>query len=218
MKKIKFQTTAADFDIAKPVPSSRLVPEWYRKMGGTQEKIHSVKKCVPFLDALTGGYIITLPVDVTWSKERQEFLVEHTNLDVVSRHHDSQVDGMDIPPGFSPIPHKWINQWFIKTPKGYSTLFIHPLNRPELPFHSFTGIVDTDKHPVVINFPFIMREDFDGVIPAGTPLIQLLPFKRDDWEADIDETHSYYYPKMYEVEMPPFAWYKRKWWSRKRYS
>jgi hypothetical protein len=218
MKKIKFQTTNAAVNIPKPIPASRAVPDWYRKMDGTQEKIHSVKKCVPFLDALTSGYIITLPVDVEWDPDWVTFKPTHSEIEVVSRHHTSQTDGMEVPEGFSAIPHKWINQWHIKTPKGYSCLFIHPLNSPNLPFYSFSGVVDTDKHPVVINFPFILKRDFKGVIPAGTPLIQIIPFKRDDWESVIDEDHTHFYPKSYEVEMPPYAWYKRKWWSRKRYS
>lgn len=218
MKKIKFQTTNANLDIPKPIPASKAVPDWYRKMDGTQEQIASVKRCVPFLDALTSGYVITLPVDVTWDKDWVTFRNDHSNIEVVSRHHMSQVDGMDLPPEFSPMPHKWINQWQITTPKGYSCLFVHPLNHPDLPFYSFTGVVDTDKHPVVINFPFVLRRDFEGTIPAGTPLIQIIPFKRDDWEAQIEDSITYLYPKQYEVEMPPYAWYKRKWWSRKRYS
>ena len=218
MKKIKFQTASADFDIPKPMPASRAVPEWYRKMDGTQEKVHSVKRCVPFLDALTAGYVITLPVDVEWDADLKQFKAPRSSVEVLSRHHDSQINGVDISAEYVPIPWKWINHWFIKTPKGYSCLFVHPLNRTDLPFYSLTGVVDTDKHPVITNFPFVVKEGFSGVIPAGTPLIQVIPFKRDDWEADIDDAHSYYYPKSYEVEMPPYAWYKRKWWSRKRYS
>lgn len=218
MKKIKFQTVSAEIDIPKPIPASKMVPNWYRTMDGVQELILSVKKCVPFLDAFTSGYVITLPVDVTWDKEHQEFRVPHSNLNIVSKHHDSQINGLEVPPGFSSTPHKWTSQWHIKTPRGYSCLFIHPLNRPELPFYSFTGVVDTDKHPLVVNLPFLLREDFEGVIPAGTPLIQVIPFKREDWVSKVDDSHSYNYPKVYEVEVPPFAWYKRKWWSRKRYS
>jgi hypothetical protein len=218
MKKIKFQTVAAEIEILKPIPASKMVPKWYRTMDGAQELIPTVKKCVPFLDAFTSGYVITLPVDVTWNKERQGFEVPHSNLNIVSKHHDSQINGLEVPPGFSATPHKWTSQWHVKTPKGYSCLFVHPLNRPELPFYSFTGVVDTDKHPLVVNLPFLLRENFEGVIPAGTPLIQVIPFKRENWMSKVDDSHSYNYPKAYEVEVPPFAWYKRKWWSRKRYS
>lgn len=216
-QKIKFQTANAELDIQTPFPASRFMPEWYRKLKSVKEGGHTVKRCVPYLDAMTSGYIIPLTADVTWNKEADVFH-SHAATPVVSRHFDYQVEGIAVPPGFSGTPHKWNNQWFIQTPKGYSTLFIHPLNRPDLPFYSFSGVVDTDKHPVIINFPFVLHADFEGTIPAGTPLIQAIPFKRSDWKSEINDSISHYYPKEYEVEVPPFAWYKRKWWSRKLYS
>lgn len=217
-KQIKFISANTAIDISKPEASSRSVPVWYRKMKGVKEKIETVKKCIPFLDALTSGYTITLPVDVVWNSKTREFTTQ-SKIEVVSRHHPVQTDMVDLPPEFDTDPQKWINNWFIKTPRGYSCLFVHPLNRTDLPFYSFTGIVDTDKHPLVVNFPFVMRKDFDGVIPAGTPLIQIIPFKREKWTSKIVDTgESYRYPYDYEVDQAPFAWYKRKWWTKKSYS
>lgn len=216
-KKIKFQSDKAEIDIPAPTPSSRFVPAWYRKMKGVTDKIETVKKCIPVLDALTAGYMISLPADVSWDSETKEF-GSQSRVSLVSGHIPTQTEDVALPPEFDPKPHKWINSWFIKTPPGYSTLFIHPLNRMDLPFYSFTGIVDTDKHPLVINFPFVLRKDFSGIIPEGTPLIQAIPFKRDNWEAVLDKSgRSYSYPYEHEVDQPPFAWYKRKWWTKKIY-
>ena len=39
---------------------------------------------------------------------------------------------------------KFISTWCIQTPKGFSSLHMHPLGRFDLPFYSFHGIVDTD--------------------------------------------------------------------------
>lgn len=218
-KKIFFQSDSVQFDIPKPEPTSRSMPDWYRKMEGvSQSRINTVKKCVPVLDALTAGYTIPLPADVVVDKETKNFRTQ-SKVKLVSMHNPEQTIGVPLPEGFHPQPYKWENHWYIKTPKGYSTLFIHPLNRQDLPFYSFSGIVDTDKHPLIINFPFVIKDDFDGTIPAGTPLIQAIPFKRDDWESDIhDTTKSYHYPLNGENELPPFAWYKRKFWKRKLYS
>lgn len=217
-RKIQFHSNATHLDLPHPFSASRLMPEWYRKMKGVKNGGMSVKKCVPFLDALTSGYILTLPVDMVWDHDAGHFLSQakmHLNED----HYANQISDMPIPPRFNPQPHKWINQWHIKTPPGYSTLFIHPLNRMDLPFYSLSGVVDTDKHPLVIHFPFLLEEGFKGVIPAGTPIIQAIPFKRDDWDAKIIDTgHGYYYPKEHETLNPPFGFYKRNWWSRKTYS
>lgn len=217
-KTIKFYSERTDLDLLKPTPASRNIPDWYRKMPGVIDGIETVKKCIPVLDALTAGYIIPLMADVVWDEVSNDFIsqsIEKINSD----HMKSQTEYVEIEEGFDAQPHKWINHWFIKTPKGYSTLFIHPLNRQDLPFRSFTGIVDTDKHPMPVNFPFVLREGFEGTIEAGTPIIQAIPFKRDDWNSEIHDTgESYSYPYSSDNMNPPFAWYKRKFWSRKLYS
>lgn len=216
-KKITFTSSNPDLEILKPYPASRFVPEWYRNLDGVIDGINTVKKCVPVLDSLTSGYIINLSSDVLFNEEDRKF---HSNsrIEMVSKHHDSQISTFPIPEGFDPYPYKWINRWEIKTPKGYSTLFIHPLNSPALPFYSFSGIVDTDTHPLIINFPFIMRKGFSGVIKAGTPIIQLVPFKRDSWKSEIVDDKPYNAPKNeYEVMNPPFGWYKRNFWHKKSF-
>jgi hypothetical protein len=216
-KKIKFISAQPDYDIPKPVPASRLVPEWYRKMPGANKQIETVKKCVPFLDALTSGYIITLPVDVYWNEEDKSFLYS-SQFEIESDHDSSQTEHVKVDEGLHSQPHKWINRWEIRTPKGYSCLFIHPLERTDLPFYSFSGIVDTDKHPLVVNFPFLMKKGFSGLIPAGTPIIQIIPFKRDRWESVIIDDKEYNRElEEYRVQNPPFSYYKRTWWTKKEY-
>lgn len=217
-KKITFWSVRTDLDLPKPFSASRLMPEWYRKMRVLKDHQMTVKRCIPFLDTLAAGYILTLPADMTWDTETGKFLTQ-SKLVLNSDHYGFQTEDVPLPPEFNPQPHKWNNYWFIKTPPGYSTLFIHPLNRLGDPFYSFAGIVDTDKHPTPINFPFVLRHDFNGTIPAGTPIIQAIPFKRDEWNAKIIDTGKpYNYAKDYEAFSPPFAWYKRNWWTRKVYS
>lgn len=217
MRKILFHSNKPELDILKPFPASRLVPEWFRKMKPvSDDRVTSVKRCVPFLDSLTSGYVIALPADVHYSKERGFWT--NAAFHVVSNHVQSQTQDVELPGEFNPQPFKWINNFFIKTPKGYSCMFIHPLNREDLPFHSFSGIVDTDRHPLVINFPFVLRDDFEGVIPAGTPLIQIIPFKRDEWEMSVKDTGTGYdYPEQYEVMSSPLGWYRQKFWKKKKY-
>ena len=38
---------------------------------------------------------------------------------------------------------KFVNPWVVKTPPGYSALFVPPLNRIETPFTFFSGVVET---------------------------------------------------------------------------
>lgn len=53
---------------------------------------------------------------------------------------------------------KFTNKWLIKTPPGYSCLFIKPMNRLEPRFDIIPGVVDTDTYVNVINFPFILNK------------------------------------------------------------
>ena len=218
-KKIKFINIVPNIAIQNPEPASKKIADWFRLIPGVAAGVETVKKCVPFLDSMTTGYTISLTADVVYDKENQKFS-HNSSLDIVSTHLPQQVQGMDLPKEFATQPYKWSNFFAIKTPKGYSTLFIHPINRVDLPFYSIAGVVETDKYPVPVNFPFFIKKDFDGVIPEGTPIVQAIPFKRDDWEMTIDESGKYTVPLGFDTERlsPPFGYYKRKFWKRKRYS
>lgn len=218
-KKIEFRPRNPQYDILQPKPASLYIPEWYKQTPQVNEKTLTAKKCVPMLDALTAGYIIPLPVDVYWdeNKDGRKWQVD-AKTEIVSEHLKVQTELFDIDDSYDSQPYKWVSQWHITTPKGYSTLFVHPNNRTELPFHSFTGFVDTDKHPVIVNFPFVIKKGFSGTIPAGTPMIQAIPIKREDWQMEMKDMHTpHTYLKEYEVFSPPFGWYKRNFWSKKRY-
>ena len=84
---------------------------------------------------------------------------------------------------------KILNPWTIKTPPGYSCLFVPPLNNCDDRFDIIPGIVDTDCWDIEINFPFVFNGDkyetLETVITRGTPYVQVIPFKRDSWEMKI---------------------------------
>lgn len=215
-QQIKFISTHPLLDVPAPTPAVKAVPDSYRKMPSVIEGGMTVKKCVPFLDALTSGYTFysSADVDYEFGKGFQQFAVVPT----VSMHGKKQLEGVEITPEFDTQPYKWENLFVARTPKGYSTMFVHPMNRLELPFFTLGGIVDTDLHDVPVNFPFLMKKDFKGTIPAGTPLIQAIPFKREDWKHSVDATHGHT-PSMNLSEMhnPPFGFYKKHWWERKSF-
>jgi hypothetical protein len=85
---------------------------------------------------------------------------------------------------------KWINPWSIKTPPGYSVLFTQPMHRESV-FTILDGIVDTDTYTAPVNFPFVLNNwGFEGIIPAGTPMAQVIPFKRDSWEMTLGKAED----------------------------
>ena len=216
-KNITFHSDKTEFDLPRPAAASRFIPDWFRTMPGVVDRVETVKKCIPVLDSLTLGYMIPLSADVMYEPESKQ-IVSNSKFQINSDHMSVQTQDVTLPDHFDPQPHKWINSWHIKTPRGYSTLFVHPLNRLDLPFHSFSGVVDTDKHPIIINFPFVINKDFSGIIPAGTPIIQAIPFKRDTWDSKvIDDEKSYSYEFANANQDAPLAWYKRNIWNKKTY-
>jgi hypothetical protein len=215
-KKIKFISIDPGLHVDPPRAASKFLPSWYRKLEPVIDGVETIKKCVPFLDSMTSGYMVTLAADVYFNGEGFE---QVSKRGVVSEHILDQVKDISLPDEYSGQPYKWINMFSIKTPKGYSTMFSHPFNRLDLPFYSLGGIVDTDTFPVPVNFPFFIRKDFKGVIPAGTPIAQAFPFKRTDWSMDLDDQSGIEVPIDYFSHAnPPFNYYKRKFWKRKRYS
>ena len=55
-----------------------------------------------------------------------------------------------------------------------------PVNRPNGVFQVLSGVVDTDTYRSLIHFPFFATGP-DGlhVIEKGSPLVQVIPFRRD---------------------------------------
>ncbi len=151
-----------------------------------------LKRCLPILDGLTAGYIIKSHCDIEFAyrdganrnNTTQEAFFA-SSINPVTRWSTDQFKGYDIPEGYSDQVYKWSGHWIIKTPPGYSTLFIHPVGYNSLPFKTIAGVVDTDKLETDVNPPFIIQKDFEGIIEAGTPIVQVIPFKRDEWEMEI---------------------------------
>lgn len=86
---------------------------------------------------------------------------------------------------------KFDNPWFIETPPGYSCLFVPPLNNNDNRFEVLSGIVDTDMHMQRIQFPAVFngwkyKQGYEGTVKKGTPLVQIIPFKRERWKMKIE--------------------------------
>ena len=229
--KIIFTNTIDLLDIEKPQPSSKFIPDWYKdlesyiggnkKPDGNGKTTATAKRCMPLFDAVTAGYIITLPADVWVSikekdGERTQWF-EWSDLSLVSFHPIEQAPDHPLRKPYA-YP-KWNNPWAIKTPKGYSCLFTQPFHR-ESAFTILDGIVDTDTYTAAVNFPMVINDpNFEGLIPKGTPIAQIIPFKRESWtmefgkEKELKEQFSV--GKKLQTKF--FDRYKTMFWSKKEY-
>lgn len=187
---ITFTNVSGFKELKKPEPASAFIPDWYKNMdsyiGGDKKPrgdgstTATIKRCMPVFDAIVAGYVITLPADVYVSIKNGEQIFEWSALGLIQWHPIEQAPSH---PDRNAYPYpKWINYWAIKTPKGYSTLFVQPMHR-ESAFSILPGIVDTDQYTAPINFPFVINDPkFEGMIPKGTPIAQVIPFKREAWQ------------------------------------
>jgi hypothetical protein len=172
-----------------PVPGVKAVPDWYKNMKTSfnEGKVDSflvsesqtMKRCMPILDAITTGYVIKTHTDIYIDNTdgKLDFKWANDVTPTVTFHGAYQVTGY-INMQMSNGAPKMSNPWAIKTPKGYSCLFINPMHRPPMGVRILEGIVDTDGYVTAVNFPFIVEDGFVGTIPAGTPIAQVIPFKR----------------------------------------
>jgi len=190
---IEFRCLEEDWDvIPKPFPARKHMPSWYKslesKLGSGFDK-STIKRCPPFLDAMVVGWIIPLAANVHIKSNEDCSGIEWDckfNKPIIETHAPEQLSG-DKHPQFPKPPLKFINHWSIKVPEGWSVLFVPPLNRPDERFTCITGLVDCDHYEEFINFPgFWNKPNFDGILPAGTPLIQAIPIKRDSFNIESD--------------------------------
>jgi hypothetical protein len=184
--------------LPQPIPAVLGIPDWFKAMPAktfselTQGEQLTVKKCPPFIDAMTFGFLIPLVTDLridnetfSWDFDLPGGAVTSYARSPLDFHDSSQAIGTPLFDEDRFII-KFNNFWTIETPPGYSLLVTHPINRFDLPFTTLTGLVDTDLYKdSFINFPAQWRDlNFKGVLPKGTPVAQCLPVKRELWKGE----------------------------------
>jgi hypothetical protein len=241
-KEIEFSANENYFVLKEdyPIPTKLNIPEWYRKLNHTILN-KTVKGCMPFLDSLTLGYLLKMPQDFyvrhnVLNEENEkdsfqtfglydqsqllhtQFINLNSKLDV---HSTKQLEGSPLVEKNKNLPfYKILNPWRIKTPKGYSCLFVPPLNNSDDRFSIIPAIVDTDTFINEINFPIVINGDkypiLEDMIKKGTPYVQVIPFKRDSWKMSLKSI------KQKEILNSKFLYglrllniYKDKYWSKK---
>jgi hypothetical protein len=186
--------------LQRPIPALLGLPEWFKTMPASSfssilgaEQL-TLKKCPPFIDAMTYGFLFPLVADLrveagkfSWDVDCPSGAIASYSRSPIDFHDNVQVAGTPF------FEHdlfivKFTSFWTIATPPGYSLLITHPINRQDLPFTTLTGLVDTDLYKDnFINFPARWSDpSFTGVLPKGTPVAQCIPVKREFWSAGFE--------------------------------
>lgn len=222
--KVKFYIQNEFLDVfPKPRRATKFIPSWYKRMpryfkdneelnGGQPQRFGTVKTCVPFLDAMSVGYVMPMWTNAKIEIEATTFNVTYPTAEAASMltracdvgHNELQEHAANSMSGHPPMQFsdfadidrdvykqgyhiiKLHSPWIIKTPKGWSCLIKPIANNFSNRIVPFEAIVDTDRYNVRINLPCFVRTNepsFD--LNMGQPIAQIIPFKRDVLQHDI---------------------------------
>jgi hypothetical protein len=225
LKVLKYSPIVSWFEVLSP--SKNHVPDWYKKIPTTDSNpkrlpfLKTAKSCVPFLDSFLTGYIATTPADISVELDSVTgipmFTWSDPTISIVRERSPEAIPTLPIPGGFHSNHFIWRINMCVQTPKGYSLLVGHPLNRIDLPFFTLSGVVDADGVLTDGNLPFLLRKGFEGLIPAGTPFAQLIPIKREEWKLQKDEGLVQVSSDNGKLSTSRTGYYKAKFWQKKKY-
>lgn len=217
-----------------PASAKNHVPQWFKNIplwhskekiindltDGSYEINSTVKKCVPFMDTFLTGYIQTLWCDIIFYKNDDGSVgFDHNGYQSPISIRDKT--HLPIDDRWYPNEFVWETKWEPLTPSGYSSLYIHPLNRIELPFFTISGIIDTDNWPITGSYPFLLKNGFTGKIERGTPIYQIIPLKREQWESEEiiydEDIEKFINQKTNILKSHRGDGYRNEFWEKKSY-
>lgn len=217
-KNINFRARSkTEFNVQlKPYPAVKQLPDWFTNAepymiqhnSYSDKKVHvrdrlsnaTFKKCIPLLDGMSSGYIIPLWTDVEIAIQNNFPQIYWKQQCSVFSPHGEKTKEIVSPPGYYSQIFKYNNCWIPQTPNGYSSLIVSPFGYSDLTFKAVPAIVDTDKSTLELVFPVWVKEGFEGIVEKGTPMVQIIPFKRDDWNSTFDYYEDGEYTNIIEAK------------------
>lgn len=218
----------------KPVSAVADIPEWYKKQPGYYNNDRSVvdgvmqltvKKCQAIFDGMSSGYFLLAPVDIYIDTTEGKTIVD---IPQTFKKLSEPLTGFHSTQQISEYPldqELYIDNilrihpvWLISTPKEYSCLFLMPMHH-NLPIHAVPAVVDSDNFLVDGLLSYFVKKNYKGTIKQGTPLIQVIPFKREKWSSVINE----HFDKKIAIEQKNNIrsvfenGYRKKLWVKKEY-
>lgn len=244
MNKIKFiyhNDIAYEMNV-HPEPAKKFLPQWYKSMSPYAKTIQNpngreiiveeqtsnatAKKCTPMLDGITSGYVVPLWCDVQVRQIKDEKnglwgprITWRIDPDVFDLHGPSSRE-IPAPLGYDPIVFKLLTYFRIETPKGYSVMVHTPSGHYNLPFYAVPAVIDSDKSVIDNNFPCWVQQGFEGIVEKGTPIAQVTPFKRSDWQMETSVISFEEHRKNEQISFQSNILnnYIRNIWSKKEYN
>jgi len=194
----------------RPIPAREKIPEFIKNLPevkdsyDTSEKIiNNIKACLPVMDFISAGYLVPVCVECSLTTTIKNFsevvslesarIQDLSNPDIKTSKLAAIFDRSACPMHTENSPKhffKYTTDWIIKTPPGYSCLVVQPSFLKDKKFTLIPAIVDTDTYnkPIPISGYLDTKEEVR--FRPGEYVLQVIPFKRDDWKMSIKVVDS----------------------------
>jgi hypothetical protein len=212
--KVEFYTSIkglADTPDLHPRATKSFTPDWFKQIPSQKSLNNSesvfnetktVKICPSFPDYFSQGYVIPMWADTTLKYQTDIDTWEYRCGQLGDSPYKIEVHGhpqyLDYAPSSnflgkkSDFMFKFISPWELKTPEGYSVLQLPMFYHFDDNFSVLPGIIDTDIHHTINQQVTYHGDGSEIFIKKGTPLVQYIPFKRDQYELVVKEMDQEY--------------------------
>ena len=229
MNHIYFYIDEKVFDaIPHPKPAASVAPTWMKDMPSVNEDIrkhfwrgsNTMKVCSGILDSAGLGYVIFAPCDFDVVTEGNTWRCETNWPDkFVDMFVPALSEDYPFPDGHKPIFFKVTLPYRIKTSAGTSTLVTSLKWRPESNYNVVEGSVDTDDFYSDLHFVFSMAENSRVSIKKGDPLLQVIPYRREQWTQHVEPKTEKINTKVtcqyYRLRSHKLFGYFKEFWKKK---
>jgi len=191
----------------------------------------TVVNCPGITDFLKTGYILPAWTDMSFRKYNSEIIFNMAD-NFPNIHHgvhvSDQYKGMDesqlpLSVGF----HKVTTPWIVKTSPGISLIITHPYWSRNKTFTTVSAVVHSDKAPLDLKWFFEFNQELPDtpnivniehqIIKRGTPLILLIPFKREKFKHKIEYLSLENMNNMYRnATSSTVSWISDTWYNKVR--
>lgn len=178
-------------------PAREIKPSWYVEQRSWSSD-RKFANCPGMLDAMQAGYIMPAWTDIHIKANTAGAIVTYNKA---AEHYSRPKDYMsnDLTGNFIEVAddvkftvNKISPPWDIFAAEGYSVWITAPLyHAPYLrDLHIYPGIVDCDGLPT-LNVIFTPLRACEIHIPIGAPLLQIIPFKRENMHAEVAKASTW---------------------------
>ena len=195
---LTFFTNVVDISkdpLIQPQPAIKFVPQDWKRMPRWSDleyetlsirRAKTVKACPSFVDYFSQGVILPAWCDMAFKYNSETDTWAWATGDGLSPYeidihpHTQMLDHMDYKHRGekAQLVFKLISPWFLKTPKGWSTLQLPLFYHADKDWQVIAGVNDTDVHHVLNQQVLYFGSGREVFIQKGEPLVHYIPFQR----------------------------------------